>query len=168
MRKWLTLVLCILTSCQGGGIHSSLDKQLVEEELAKIEFASPQSKYITECYLELERLLPSTISATKEYSLNINIFYNNNPLLISKNSDLLRENVTALIDYEIHSLKSPIATPLHKALHKGRIVLRSSHNVIDSPYATHVEIEHINLKLAAQAAEEIYKRLFIYFHHNLT
>ncbi|MDF2965400.1 MAG: hypothetical protein K0Q51_788 [Rickettsiaceae bacterium] len=180
----LVLTLFAFTGCQAKGIHSTEQKLQVEEELAKIELSPSNSKYITELYMGLADKLPSSLD--KKYRLNVQINFSHNPLLISKNSDILREHVVASVDYELllipqdHSadinkrqsnstklvedgLKSP-----RKSLYKGKVVLRSSHDTIDSPYATHVETEQMSRNLAAQAAEEIYKRLFMYFHHHLT
>jgi hypothetical protein len=126
--------------------------------------------------MSLESLLPPHMG--EKYTLNIDINFSSNPLLISKNSDILRENIIAIVNYElilneinqlngtITSSNSNLKQPT--SIHKGKLLLRSSHDTIDAPYATHVETEQMSRNLAAQAAEEIYKRLVLHFHHHLT
>ncbi len=191
MRKCLIILLLLnLASCQSGGIRSTIMRQQIDEELSSIELEQPNSKYITEVYLGLERLLigQHLLSTEKKYHLKVSIYFNYNPLLISKNSDLLRENITAIVNYELRMLEPKTlgglklanqATELNSRkitrdlkpnniIHKGRLILKNSHDVIDAPFATYIETEQMSINLAEQAAESIYKRLFIFFHNYLT
>jgi hypothetical protein len=176
-RWWLILIFIALIGCHGIGIHSSAEKELINEELSQIKLNPSNSKYVTELYMNLERLLPPHMG--EKYILNIDINFSSNPLLISKNSDILRENVAATVSYDLKLIEHNQLNGLKitdsknnpnqpTSIHKGKLILRSSHDTIDAPYATHVETEQMSRNLAAQAAEEIYKRLFLHFHHHLT
>lgn len=144
----LSLSACVLRPVYG-------NKYNINNNLGAIEIEAIDSIEGVEFYRYLQDIMPQ--STSPKYLLKVQLANSSVPNVIQKNSDILREAITQIISYQLIDLKN------NKIVTKGKFKLMDSYNTLFSSYASYVESEKALEVLVAQNAEEIRKRLFLYF-----
>lgn len=158
LRIILLTVMCFmgLTSCS---LRSAYNNPVLRAQMACINIAG---NYNTRYEVELNQHLDSILPADRcindqQYSLSTNIRYSTSSLVISKESDIMRQQLNATVDYSLSKADSG------EVLLSTSLIIVDSYNTFDMPYAAYAEERMLKTNLATQGAERIYHRLVSYF-----
>lgn len=155
--KDCALIYCFLltTSCGFNAIYDTRDLNK-KNYLNNIEIDPSSNIQNAEFRYHLSKLLPQPF--TPKYRLNV--IFNNiaTPQVILKNSEIFREDITILVQYTLREIDSG------KILTQGKFKNMTSHDAMFEPYALNVVNETASLDLVKYSAEEIFKRLILYFN----
>ena len=147
----------ILTSCSFKplyGDHINTSHNLSEIEVVPINTIEGSKL----CHY-LSNLLSSSLVAPK-YKLFMNIHSSSSPVAMQKNSDVVRQAINQTLEYKLLEIKTA------KEVTSGKIYLASSYATTFALYATNVEHEAACSNLSQSGAEEMRKRLILYFQQN--
>lgn len=149
-RALVILLPLTLSSCGFQAVY----KTSSNEAIPPIHINEINSVAGAELYRHLSDLI-SNLEGSK-YQLDIKLVYSSSPLAITKSSDVVQQSASQAVSYRLMN-------------ESGEVVLASgfsitgSYNTTSSAYATHVQEEQGSVDLAKKAAEEIHRRLIIYF-----
>lgn len=152
------LIICslFLSSC---GFKALYKQEAVSSSLDAIEIDPINTMEGAELHRYLSDLLPLTREPL--YILRISFTSAGSPIAIQKNSDVIRENVSHTVQFELLDIKTS------KMLTSGKFKQMTSYNSTFSPYGSNVEREHTAKNLTKYSSEEIRRRLILYFKsHN--
>lgn len=107
-----------------------------------------------ELYSHLSDLIGGTEGA--HYILEVKLNHTSSPLAITKTSDVIQQSAAQNINYTLLDESGNSIT-------SGGFSVSGSYNTTSSAYATHAEEKQEIMNLASKAAEEIHRRLMIYF-----
>lgn len=165
LKNIILIALILLSSCQNFVDVDSSRLAFVKEELNRIQLPKAKSKYIVIFNNAFANIYSSnelhkdrknsSIAESGHYQLNVDFSFGSAPLLIRKNSDLMRENIVLNVNFILSSNSIVVD--------KGSFSLQSANDIVDSPYANYVENESIKIQLVEQAAFKIHKYLMVYF-----
>lgn len=149
----LIIFSLLITSCAVRPVYSN--KHIINNNLNAIEIEIISSIEGAEFARYLYDIMPQLTSP--KYLLKVQFVSGSTPSAIQKNSDVLREAIVQSISYQLISLKDNIIVT------SGKFKLMNSYSTLFSPYASYIESERATEDLVTQNAEEIRKRLFLYF-----
>lgn len=148
----LTIFSLLLISCALRPVYSN---KHINNNLNAIEIEIIGSIEGAEFSRYLYDIMPQLTSP--KYLLKVQFVSSTTPNAIQKNSDVLREAIVQSISYQLINLKDNIVVT------SGKFKLMNSYSTLFSPYASYIESERAAEDLVTQNAEEIRKRLFLYF-----
>ena len=143
--------LVSLSSCGFQPVYKAANK----DALPQIHINPINSVAGAELYHHLSDLIGNSEGAS--YKLDIKISYSSSPLAITKSSDVVQQSAAQAVIYRLIDESG-------KEVTSGSFTISGSYNTTSSAYATHAEERQESLNLATKAAEEIHRRLIIYFH----
>lgn len=150
----MTCFLCAnISSCGFKPLLSS--NSFAKENLSAIAISTENSIEAAELNHYLYTLLPK--SGVDKYKLNIYVSSNVAPDIIQKNSNIVSENVNQIISYNLIDINSGLT------LVADQFTQSASYNSTYDPYRSSTELEYTKINLAKYGAEEIRKRLILYF-----
>ncbi|MES2214633.1 MAG: hypothetical protein V4485_01240 [Pseudomonadota bacterium] len=152
---WMVLTTLILSSC---GFHPVYEKNS-NERIPSIEIAPINSVEGAEFYHRLSDIIDNNENA--RYQLQVKLVYTSSPLVISKDSDVLEQNVAL----DVHSDLLDKQTGLITKIRDFRIV--GSYNAIFSPYISYTAEAAEKTNLAIRAADEVHKCLSVFFSQQI-
>ncbi|WP_341752628.1 MULTISPECIES: hypothetical protein [unclassified Candidatus Tisiphia] len=152
------LFLC--TSCSLRPVYSNKYSLQELSQLSAIEVEPIDSIAGAEFCYYLSSILPKYTTSTIKYLLKVNFTNKILPLIIQKNSDVLRETVSQTIQYRLVD----IVTNQH--LTSGTFRHVTSYSTASSPYHSYVDNDKALEDLTKQGANEILERLILYFKQN--
>lgn len=147
---FIILLSLSLSSCGFRAVYESANKEVIPQ----IHINSINSVAGAELYRHLSDLINNSEGA--RYQLDITLTYSSSPLAITKSSDVIQQSASQTVGYKLIN-------------ERGEVVLASgfsvsgSYNTTSSAFATYTEERQKGLELAKKAAEEIHRRLIIYF-----
>ena len=142
----------LLSSC---GFNALYKAENNIGQLDAIEISPIASMEGAELYRYLSDLLP--LKREPLYILKISFVNTESPIAIQKNSDVIRENVSHIVYYELQDIRTG------KVATSGKFKQMTSYNSTFYPYASYVEREHTTKNLTKYSSEEIRRRLILYF-----
>jgi len=148
----LIIFSLLISSC---GFKALYKQENVSSSLDAIEISQIPSMEGAELYRYLSDLLPLKVDPL--YVLKISFTSTGSPIAIQKNSDVIRENVSHTVQFELLDIKTA------KVLTSGKFKQMTSYNSTFSPYGSNVEREHTAKNLTKYSSEEIRRRLILYF-----
>lgn len=149
----ISICLLLLSSCGFKSVYS--DKDI--SQFNSIEIEPILSIAGAELYYQLSNIMPKKVTA--KYLLKIKISYATTPVVIKKDSDVLRDTVNQVIEYSLYDIET------NKQLTAGKFKQLSSYNTTFSAYASYIERESALESLTRYAAEELHMRLILYFEN---
>jgi len=96
-------------------------------------------------------------SAGPKYRLEVKLNTTSSAMIIQKDSDSARESVEVMVDYKLYDVNDS------NLLYSGKFRQLGSYNTLFSPYSTHIEQAKTGSNLAKASAEELRRRLILYF-----
>jgi hypothetical protein len=147
------LCLLILSACGFHPIHQSS----AQDSMPEIQINQINSVEGAEFYDHLSSLLHNTHGA--RYVLDAKLHHTASPLAITKSSDIVQQSLAQSVTYTL-------LDQLTGKTISGSFMVSGSFNATYSAYATDVEEKNKVMNLARQAAEEMNRRLIIYFINN--
>lgn len=150
------LFLC--TSCSLRPVYSNNYSPQELSQLSAIEIEPIDSIGGAEFCYYLSSILPR--STTTKYLLKVEFTNKNLPLILHKNSDMLRETVHQTIQYKL------VDTVTNQEVTSGTFHHRTSYSTAFSPYQSYIDNEKALEYLTKQGADEILERLILYFKQN--
>lgn len=148
----LALAVLTLSSC---GFKALYKDESLSPYLNTIHINNIDSVEGSELCLHLSNLLPLTRKPL--YSLKISFSFTSSPTAIQRNANITREDISQIIKFDLINISS------------GEIVMNgnfrhiTSYNSTFTPYGSHVEREFAASNLTKYAAEEIRRRIILYF-----
>lgn len=151
----LLTALLFLAACSFSPIYG--DKGFQKNHLLHAIQVEPINSIAgAEFYRHMSDILP--LYYDPKFLLKVRFNSASSPIAMQKNTEVLRQNISQLIEYELLDIKT------HKIITSGRFRNTLSYNTTFSPYATHIESESALETLTRNTAEEIRNRLILYFH----
>ena len=127
------------------GKLSSIKIEPAGESIARYEFEN-----------HLRNLLDTKQSSIK-YRLEVTLIRNSSSLVIQKDADSARESVELMVNYHLYDAL------IGDLLYSGKFRQLASYNTLFSPFSTNVEQVKTDSNLAKASAEELRRRLILYF-----
>ena len=153
--KSLGICGCLLTLSACGFTPVYSKESITYNPLYGIEVAPISTPEGAEFYHYLTTLMPSR--GNIKYRLNVSFTYSFSPIAIQKNSDIIRENIIQYIQYKLVDAKT------NNVVTGGTFKHMTSYNSSFSPYGSDVEKNFNSTNLTKFSAEEIRRRLILYF-----
>ena len=148
-----------LSSCGFQPVYSN-DKKENEKNvliyLRQIEVEPINTIEGAEFYDHINNILPANNKDPK-FLLKTSLSYSTEHSIISKSSDVLRENHKLVTNYSL------IEKATNKEITSGNFTTISSYSTTFAPYINIVRSSDASLNLAIQAAEEVRSRLILFF-----
>lgn len=151
------LSLCILSSCNFTPIYNTKNLE-ISNELSAIEIDSINSIAGAEFSYYLSNMIRS--KANIKYLLKVQFHNLSLPIIIGKNSDIFRQSINQLVTYQLLDINT------HQELTSGKFKHLLFYNLDYTTYAAYVVSKNAIENLTKSAAEELYKRLILYFDSN--
>jgi hypothetical protein len=156
---FIVLLLLFVSGCNLKPVYDTeYSNSEVVKNLESIEVESIKTIEGAEFYHRLTIILPQKTKA--KYILKAELAGATTPATIEKNSNVLREYINQLVKYQLVDIES------QKVLIKEKFYQSTSYNSIFTPYASSVERDETGIDLAYAAAEEIRRRIILYFTRN--
>lgn len=156
---FIVLLLLFVNGCNLKPVYDTeYSNSEVVKNLESIEVESIKTIEGAEFYHRLTIILPQKTKA--KYILKAELAGATTPATIEKNSNVLREYINQLVKYQLVDIES------QKVLIKEKFYQSTSYNSIFTPYASSVERDETGIDLAYAAAEEIRRRIILYFTRN--
>ncbi|MDX1924700.1 MAG: hypothetical protein SFT91_05735 [Rickettsiaceae bacterium] len=156
--RLIFLVLFLLSSCHG--ISSEVSKELSSIEVNFENHTPDEYEFST----HLSRLLNTDHSRPKRYKLKIDFAKSNSVLAIQKDTDSVRNTLEFNVYYKLYEINpESYIISQSKPILSGRFRNVSSYNTLFSPYSTEVEMNKNSSDLYLASAEELKRRLLIFF-----
>jgi len=147
------LILITLTAC---GNRFAITEDIAAK-LADINMnVSEESIEAYEFTSHLRNIL-NTKSGSSKYKLDISFTKSSQGLVIQRDSDSLRESKEVVVTYKLFEKGKD------KPIYSGKFRQISSYNAMFSPYSSNVEAMQTNANLFKTSAEELRRRLILYF-----
>jgi hypothetical protein len=159
MRNFLFLIILFVSaSCSNRFAQISPE---VSNQLASINLKfDAESLDIYEFQRHLSSLLNIDSSLEKKYILDIRIDKKQSGLVIQKDADTIRETQELTVYYKLSR------TYPSKVIYSGKFRQISSYNTMFSPYSTNLEMMQSSSNLYKTSAEELRRKLIIFFKNN--
>ncbi|WP_375318526.1 hypothetical protein [Candidatus Tisiphia endosymbiont of Oplodontha viridula] len=158
----LLLIVCLFlcTSCTLRPVYSNNYSPQELNQLSAIEIEPIDSIGGAEFCYYLSSILPKSTISTTKYLLKVKFTNKSLPLIIQKNSDVLREAVSQTIQYRLIDIitNQPVTSGTFRHI--------TSYSTASSPYHSYIDNEKALEELAKQGAVEILERLILYFKQN--
>lgn len=152
----LILYSLLLSSC---GFKALYGQETVSGPLNAIEISPISSVEGAELYHYLSDLLP--LKREPLYNLRVTFTYFGSPIAVQKNSDIIRENVSHIVQFELRDIVT------NNIVTSGKFKQMTSYNTTFSPYGSYIEKEHTSKNLTKYSSEEIRRRLILYFKSHI-
>ncbi len=154
----LKFIICTLLILN---LPACANRSVVDENLAT-KLASISINFHEESISSYEfqnhlRNILDTSPQNIKYRLEIQIDRSHDPLIIQKDSEVLRANVQFSLSYKLYKLDD------NSMIYSGKLRQIGSYNTLFSPFSTNVELETTNINLAKSCAEELRRRLILFF-----
>lgn len=152
----LSIICCILlASCS---LRSAYNDPKLRQNMACVYITdSTDSQFEVELGQSLDAVLPPEDCVGTRYNLIAKIEYQGSPLILNLESDIVRQQLTAHIFYQLQDATTG------KVLSQKKISAIDSYNAFEVPYAAYVEERELKRNLAHKGAELIYHQLLLYF-----
>ncbi len=108
----------------------------------------------------LNNILDIKVGDTK-YRLEVKLKSTSSAMIIQKDADSARESVEFLVEYRLYEINGS------NLLYSGKFRQLGSYNTLFSPYSTHIEQDKTGINLAKASAEELRRRLILYFKRTI-
>jgi LPS-assembly lipoprotein len=159
--KFIALVL-LITGCGIRPLYKNDNQTSVNHILGQAEIDMPigsvNSFYL---YNSVNDLLSGIkYSKEKKYLLRINLAFKDSYNIIQPNSDILRQNIKAIVKYSFYKKSDD------KMLHSGQFELFTSCNTASFPYSSLLIIQDAYKNLSVSAARELLYRISLYIEKN--
>ena len=153
------LTACLLSqpSCNLKPVFSSSSAVDSAHTINSIEIEPINSVEGAEFFHHLSTLFPA--QGVTKYLLKVNLSFVSTPVAIQKNSDILRQTLSQLVEYHLYDKATG------KQVTGGKFKHISSYATTFTPYASYIESESALQNLSRQAAEDIRTRLILYFEN---
>lgn len=157
VRYFFVVLFLFLSSCT----NSSKVDQSILDELSCINYTGNiESIPRYEFSSRFNQLTYTSSCNNKKYDLEVNFIENNNNSITLKEAETIRENIELIVEYRL--LKGD------KVIYSGKLREISSYNTMFSPYSSSVESEVTVKNLYIYAAEELRRRLILFFMHEFS
>jgi hypothetical protein len=154
MNKFAYLMIPILL-LSGCSFRPAFSERALSPEISAIEIIPIQTVEGAEFTHYLSSIMPTLNKA--KYLLNVSFSHSSQPLIIQKNANILRQNISLEIKYSLIDKNSG------KLLTSGKFDNINSYNTTFSPYASHDESCRAFDDLLKKSAYEIRDRIILYF-----
>ncbi|WP_425363830.1 hypothetical protein [Candidatus Tisiphia endosymbiont of Hybos culiciformis] len=152
--------LFLSTSCSLRPVYSNKYSLQELNQLSAIEIEPIDSIGGAEFCYYLSSILPRSTTSTTKYLLKVQFTNKSLPLIIQKNSDVLRETVSQTIQYRLVDIVT------NQDVTSGTFRHVTSYSTASSPYHSYIENEKALEELTKQGANETLERLILYFKQN--
>lgn len=159
-RYLFIFLLTFLVSCSNrfGEVSKEINDNLSSIEI-KLQYDSIN---LYEFQTHLTNLLNNTASKDKKYRLEIEISEKQYQPVIQKDAESLRETTELTINFKLYNnLTSSL-------LYKSKFRKINSFNTLFSPYSSNLEMIQSSFNLYKTSAEELRRKLIIFFKNNHT
>jgi len=151
--RFFIFILLSFSSCTN---RFNIDATLANQ-LASISLDFPEETIEAyELQNHLQKILNTGLQG-KKYRLEIRVNKTSSDSVVQKDSEVLRQNVEFNVWYQLYKLDD--SNPIYK----GKFRQISSFNTSFSPYSTNVEYEAAKISLARSCAEELRRKLILFF-----
>lgn len=149
------LIFTLLSSCS---LRSAYNDPKLRKNMSCVYITdSVGSQFEVELGQALEAVLPTEDCIGTRYNLIANINYQENPLILNLESDIVRQQLTANVHYQLQDAQTG------QVVSQKNIMVVDSYNAFDVPYAAYVEERELKRNLAHKGAEIIFHQLLLYF-----
>lgn len=158
-KNLLLFIGCLLisASCNLRPVYNSKQNTGALNKLRAIEIQPINSVEGAEFSYHLTNILPPSEGIKAQYTLKVQFVNQKAPSILQKNSDILREAINQVVSYQLIDLQS------NKAVASGKFNHLTSYSMDSAAYSSYMIGEGELELLTKQAAEEILKRLILYF-----
>lgn len=132
----------------------------VQEKLSNINYSVSEDTIEAYNFKKYLGNILGSSSSAKEYNLEINLQKTQSGLIIQKDTDSVRETIELSVTFKLFSKN------LSEPVYKGKFRQVGSFNTLFSPYSTNLELERTSGDLYVAAAEELRRRLILYFQNS--
>lgn len=154
MKYYLACMLLILSACSTFKPVYNNNKEF-EDFLSNIEIQEVETLESTELYHQLSRLFGPTCDT--KYILQLKISDSISTLIITKQANVVKQNVTQICNYKLVDKESG------SVLTQGNVRLVGSYESSYSPYTSYTHEKYTKHGLTKTTAEELRMRLMLYF-----
>ncbi len=149
--------LLIGSSCSLKPVYSSKHNAKELAKLSSIEIQPINSVEGSEFLYHFSRILPCSRGIKPQYLLKVEFSNTKVPSVLQRNSDTIREAINQTVSYSLMDALT------NKEVTSGRFKHITSYNTNSTVYTSYIIGEGEMELLTNQAAEEIRKRLILYF-----
>jgi hypothetical protein len=153
--KYLFFICFLLSSC-------SSRFKVEESVLAKVSCVELNAEIDSEPLYEFKRrfenLIGSNSCNAKIYQLDVKFENYTNNRIVLKKAESIRENIELIVNFELKKDS--------EIIYKNKFREISSFNTMFSPYSTDIEKSSNEKNLHISAAEELRRRLILFFKRN--
>lgn len=160
VRSNLLLALAYLflfTSCSLKPVYSNKYSMQELSQLSSIEIEPIASIEGAEFCYYLSSILPRSTTATTKYLLKVKFTNKRLPLILQKNSDVLREAISQTVQYRLVDIIT------NREVTTGTFSHITSYSTAALPYHSYIDEEVALKDLTKQGADDILARLILYF-----
>ncbi len=149
--------LCFLASCNLQPVYSKKYGSQISDQLSAIDIEPLKSIDGAEFEYYLSSILPKIATVKAKYLLKVKFTNVKLPSTIQKNSYVLRETVSQIVEYSLFDIMTG------KKINSGKFRHIASYKIFSSPYDSYIEDELALEDLTRQSANGIRDRLILYF-----
>ncbi|WP_375331829.1 hypothetical protein [Candidatus Tisiphia endosymbiont of Temnostethus pusillus] len=149
--------LFLFTSCSLKPVYSNKYSTQELSQLSSIEIEPIASIEGAEFCYYLSSILPRSTTATTKYLLKVKFTNKRLPLILQKNSDVLREAISQTVQYRLVDIVTS------QDITSGTFRHVTSYSTAALPYHSYIDEEVALKDLTKQGADDILARLILYF-----
>lgn len=149
--------LFLFTSCSLQPVYSNKYSTQELSQLSSIEIEPIASIEGAEFCYYLSSILPRSTTATTKYLLKVKFTNKRLPLILQKNSDVLREVISQTVQYRLVDIVT------NREVTTGTFSHITSYSTTALPYHSYIDEEVALKDLTKQGAYDILARLILYF-----
>lgn len=154
-RLFFFVMILLQQSCGFRSVYSENNSSSSNKDIESIEVIELNSLEGSEFRYYLSKIMPK--KRETKYLLKVDFGNSTLPILIKKDSNLLRNGINQTVNYQLSDVKD------NKIISSGSFRQLASYNITFAPYASYIEEEATLTNLTKKSAEEIRNRLILYF-----
>jgi hypothetical protein len=158
--KYIYVIIILLLSACSNFVPIYSQDQKFATFLSSIEIEEVETLESTELYHHITKLFGS--SHDTKYILKLSLSDTIAPLIITREANVAKQNVTQLCNYSLIDKSSGVV------LLEGKIRLIGSYSSTAEPYASYTHEKHTKKSITQTVAEELRMRLMLYFSNHQT